>query len=225
MLNLRQFDLWAWATYTDTQNVAMLLGAIPPKLDRQHERAWVLLTFLTCAQLIYSLQSHTRLTKPSVSPVPSPLSTSPFPPHQTTSIVKYVRAHLTNTRCSSVTYVTWDGIWTAFSQPLPLFHIDSGNAPYVSHATSFPIQPLSTFAFLPPSSISTLLEMLLKNKMTLYLYSALPGSPLPQNKTKTKTNKPPNQNLLPNTHTCILAPHPHTHLIMTGLRMRPKFST
>ena len=34
MLNLRQFDLWAWATYTDTQKVAMLLGAIPPKLDR-----------------------------------------------------------------------------------------------------------------------------------------------------------------------------------------------
>ena len=77
------------------------------------------------------------------------------------------------------------------SHPLPLFHMDSGNAPYVSHATSFPIQPLSTFAFLPPSSISTLLEMLLKNKMTLYLYSALPGYPLPQKKQKNKSLLPP----------------------------------
>jgi len=80
MLNLRKFDLWAWATYTDTQKVAMLLGAIPPKLDRQHEKAWVLLTFPTCTQLIYSLQSHSRLTQTSVPPVPSPLSTSCFPP-------------------------------------------------------------------------------------------------------------------------------------------------
>ena len=62
MLNLGQFDLWAWATYTDTQKVSMLLGAIPPKLDRQHEKSWVLLTFPTCTQLIYSLQSHSRLS-------------------------------------------------------------------------------------------------------------------------------------------------------------------
>jgi len=41
MLNLCWFDLWAWATYTDTgtQKVDMLLGSIPPKLDRQHEKA------------------------------------------------------------------------------------------------------------------------------------------------------------------------------------------
>jgi len=37
ILNLRRFDLWAWTTYTDTQNVNMLLGSIPPKLDRQHD--------------------------------------------------------------------------------------------------------------------------------------------------------------------------------------------
>jgi len=80
MLNLRQFDLSAWTTYTDTQKVAMLLGAISPKLDRQHEKAWVLLTSPTCMQLIYSLQSHTRLTQPSVTPVPSPLSTSSLSP-------------------------------------------------------------------------------------------------------------------------------------------------
>jgi len=179
MLNLRQFDLWAWATYTDTQKVAMLLRTIPPKLDRQH---------------------------PFPPPFPlalPPLSDDiPFPLHLTTSIVKYVRAHLTNTRCSSVTYETQDGIWTAFSHPFPLFHMDSGNAPYVSHATSFPSQLLSTFAFLPPSPISTLIEMLPK-KMTPYHYSALPGYPLPQ---KQKKHLP--YNLLPNTFTCILAPHP-----------------
>ena len=54
--------------------------------------------------------------------------------------------------------------------------MDSGNARYVSHATSYPSQLLSgsTFAFLPPSSISTLIKMLHK-KMTRYHYSALPG--------------------------------------------------
>jgi len=80
MLNLRQFDLWAWATYTDTQKAAILLGSIPPKLDRQHEKAWVLLTFPTCTQLIYSVQSHSHLTQPSVFSVPSPLATSSFSP-------------------------------------------------------------------------------------------------------------------------------------------------
>jgi len=73
MLNLRRFDLWAWATYTDTQKVAMLLESIPPKLDRQHEKAWVLLTFPT--QLIYSIQSHSRLTQPPVPPSTSLLAT------------------------------------------------------------------------------------------------------------------------------------------------------
>ena len=82
MLNLRQFDLWAWATDTDTQKVVMLLGSVPPILDRQHEprKTWVLLTFPTCTQLIYLLQSHSRLTQPSISPVPSPLAPSSFSP-------------------------------------------------------------------------------------------------------------------------------------------------
>jgi len=81
MLNLRQFNLWAWAIYTGTQKVAMLLGSIPPKLDRQHEKAWVLLTLPKCTQLICSLQPHSRLTQPSVFPVPSPLATrSSSPP-------------------------------------------------------------------------------------------------------------------------------------------------
>ena len=142
-------------------------------------------------------------------PFPPPFPLAPFPPHQTTSIVKYVRAHLTNTRCSSVTYVTQDGIWTAFSHPLPLFHMDSGSAPYVSHATSFPCQPLSTFDFLPPSSISTLIKMLPKQKPTTCLYSALPGYPLPQPKSKTKCPL--------HTPTCTLDQHPHARL-STGLK-------
>jgi len=62
--------------------------------------------------------------------------------------------------------------------------MDSGNAPYVFHATSFPSQLLSTFAFLHPSSISTLIKLLHK-KMTRYRYSALPGYPLPQKKQAT----------------------------------------
>jgi len=75
MLNLRRFDLWVWATFTVTQKVAMLLGSIPPKLDKQHEKAWVLLTFPTCTQLIHSVQSQSRLTQPPVLPSTSPHAT------------------------------------------------------------------------------------------------------------------------------------------------------
>jgi len=53
----------------------MLLGSIPSKLDRQHEKAWVLLTFPTCTQRIYSIQSHSRLTQPPVLPSTSPPAT------------------------------------------------------------------------------------------------------------------------------------------------------
>ena len=59
----------------------------------------------------------------------------------------------------------WHMDWTAFSHPLPISHMDSGNAPYVSHATSYSSKLLSAFAFLPPSSISTLIKMLHKKKM------------------------------------------------------------
>jgi len=38
----------------------------------------------------------------------------------------------------------------------------SGNAPYASRATSYPSQQHYTFAFLPPSSILTLIEILQK---------------------------------------------------------------
>ena len=78
-LYLQRYSLIINTTYTDTQKVAMLLGSIPPKLDRQQEKAWVLLTFPTCTLLIYSLQSHSRLTQPSVLSVPSPLAPSSLP--------------------------------------------------------------------------------------------------------------------------------------------------
>jgi hypothetical protein len=108
--------------------------------------------------------------------------------------------------------------------------MDSGNAPYVSLATSSPSQLLSTFAFLHPSSISTLIKML-HTTMTPCLLFALPDYPLPKNQTKIKklsknhSNLTKKKNLLPNTATCIVAPHPHARLFMTGLSLRPKFST
>ena len=62
MLNLWRFNLWAWATYTDPQKVAMLLGGISPKLDRQHEKTLVVLTSPTCTQLIRKIHSlHSSL--------------------------------------------------------------------------------------------------------------------------------------------------------------------
>jgi len=181
MLHLLQFDLWAWATYTDTKKVAMLLGALPPQLARQHEKARALLTSPYARNLCIHFKSTLALPNPLSLPFPPPFPLDPFPPRLTTSTVKYVRAHLTNTRCCSVTYVTQDGISTAFSHPLPLIHRDSGNAPYVSLATSFPSQLLSTFAFLRPSSILTLIKML-HTTMTPCNSSALQGYPLQKKK-------------------------------------------
>ena len=74
MLNPRRFDLWAWATYTvsDTQIVVMLLGSILPKLDRQHEKTWVLL----------GADIHTTylLNSISLSPCPTPCPPLYLPP-------------------------------------------------------------------------------------------------------------------------------------------------
>jgi len=89
-----------------------------------------------------------------------------FSPHRMISIVKYVIVHLTNIRCSSVTYVTQDGICTAFSHPLPPSRMEPRNVPNASRATSYPRQKHSTFAFLSQFSISTLIKILQK-KMTL----------------------------------------------------------
>jgi len=117
ILQLRQFDLWIWTTYTDTQKVSILLGDLPLQLARQHEKSWTLLTFPTYTQLIYSLQAHSRLTQPPVPPLSPPSPLNLFDPRLTTYTVRCVRTHLTNTRYSSVTYVTHDDIWTDFSHP------------------------------------------------------------------------------------------------------------
>jgi len=160
-------------TVTPNFKVAMLLGSIPPKLDEQHEKAWVLLTFPTCTQLIYSLQSYTCLTQPSVSPVPSPLASIFFPPPSDDIHCQVCQSPFD--RCSSVTYVTQDGIWTSFSHPLPLSHMESGNVPYASRATSYHRQQLSTFAFLPPFSISTLIKIFqINDSLSLVCASGLP---------------------------------------------------
>jgi len=105
--------------------------------------------------------------------LPNPLS-SPLPPssplscprlHWMIFTAKYVRVRLTNIKCFCVTYVTQDGIWTAFSHPLPPSHMETGNVPYASRATAYPRQQHYTFAFLPLFSISTLTKILTKKKI------------------------------------------------------------
>jgi len=65
MLNLRRFDLGAWATYTDTQKVAMLLGSIPPKHfeTTQDEMGSSHLSHMLTTYLLNSI---------SLSPYPTP---------------------------------------------------------------------------------------------------------------------------------------------------------
>jgi len=60
----------------------MLPGSPPPKFDRKHEpeKSWVLLTFLTCTQLIYSIQSPSHLIQPLVPPSPYLPTTTPHTP-------------------------------------------------------------------------------------------------------------------------------------------------
>jgi len=166
MLNLRPFNLWTWATYTDTQKVAMLLGSIPPKLasDRQHEKAWVLLirVFPTCTQFIHSIHFHSRLTQPPVLPSTSLLATIFSSPPPDDIYRQVCQSPFDEHKCFLVTYVTQDGIWTAFSHPLPPSHMEPGNVPYATRATSYPRQQPDAFAFLPPFSISTLIKILKK---------------------------------------------------------------
>jgi len=82
----------------------------------------------------YSLLSDSRLTKPPVllfTSLPATISFSP--PPDDIHCPSHVRVHLTNIKCSSVTYVTQDGIWTVFSHPSLPSHMEPGNAPYVPH--------------------------------------------------------------------------------------------
>jgi len=79
------------------------------------------------------------------------------PAHRMIFTAKYVRVRLIKVTCFFVTYVTQNGISTAFSEshPLPPSHMKPRNVPYASRATSYPRQQHYTFAFLPPFSISS----------------------------------------------------------------------
>mmetsp|Transcript_53974 Transcript_53974/g.79138 ORF Transcript_53974/g.79138 Transcript_53974/m.79138 type:complete len:96 (-) Transcript_53974:77-364(-) len=56
------------------------------------------------------------------------------------SIAKYVRVILRNIKCSSVTCVMRDGIWTTFSHPSLPSHNGTWECPYAPRATSYPRQ-------------------------------------------------------------------------------------
>jgi len=91
---------------------------------------------------------HTTHSSNSIPLSPSPatgtsFSFSPrnYPAHyQMMLTAKYARARLTNIKCSFVTrtYLTQDGIWTAFSHFSPPSQLVFGNAPYVP-PTHFPL--------------------------------------------------------------------------------------
>jgi len=71
---------------------------------------------------------------------------------------KYARARLTNVKCSFVTYVTQDGIWTASSHPSPPPQLGFGNVPYVPPSSFYPRQPHDTADSLLPFSTLTLIR-------------------------------------------------------------------
>ena len=153
MLNLQRFDLWAWATYTDIQKVAMVLGSIQPKLERQHEKASVLLTFSTCTQLICSIQSHSRLAWP---PVPSSTSlpdTTLLSPPPDDARCQVCQSPFDKHQMFLCDICNRDGIWTASSHPLPPFQLAPANVPYVPLATPCPRQHHDTFAPSPQFSM------------------------------------------------------------------------
>ena len=78
----------------------------------------------------YSLLSDSRLIQPPVLPftsLPAAISFSPSPDDIHCQVCQ------SPIKCSSVTYVTQDGIWTVFSHPSLPSHMEPGNAPYVAH--------------------------------------------------------------------------------------------
>jgi len=89
----------------------------------------VLLTFPTCTHLFTHFNLTLALPNPLSSPLPSSLQLSHSRLNRLIFIAKYVRVRLTNIKCSSVTYVTQDGIWTAFSHPLQPFHNGTWECP------------------------------------------------------------------------------------------------
>jgi len=110
-------------------------------------------------------QFHLTLSLPNSRSSPLP----PAPPlscprlHRMMFTAKYITVCLTNIRCFFVTYVTQDGIWTAFSYLLPPSHMEPGNVFHASRATFYLRQQYDTSAFLPLFSISTLIKISEKN--------------------------------------------------------------
>jgi len=168
--------------------------------------------------------AHNLFTQFNLTPALPNLLSFPLPPspplscprlHRMIFTVKYVRVCLANIKCFFVTYVTQDGIWTAFSYPLQPSHLEPGNVLDASCATSYPRQQHNTLVFLPPFSISTLIKILHKNKkMTFLSVIPFPDYPIPFTKKKTCTSEHSHTNYRP-TPTCTP--------IMRGHSLKPKF--
>jgi len=107
----------------------------------------------------------------SLSSLFPPPTTISFPPPSDDIYCQVCQSpfffHLTNIKCSSVTYVTQDGICTAFSHPSLPSHMEPGNAPYAPRTTCYPRQQPDAYALLPPFSVSTLIERILQKKKTI----------------------------------------------------------
>jgi len=143
----------------------MLLGSISPKLDRKHEKAWVLLTFPTCTQLIYSIQSHSRLTQPPVLPstsLPATILSSPPPDDFHYQVCQSPFDEHKMLLCD----ICNAGYHMVYLLP-PLTAIPHGTwkCPLCIPRHLLPqtaTRHLQGFAFLPPFSILTLIKMFFK---------------------------------------------------------------
>jgi len=110
--------------------------------------------------------SHSNLSlalpNPLSPPVPPPSPLALPPPHWTISIVKYVRVHSMNIRCSSV---TCNAAWHMVCLLPPLTTIPHGiwKCPLCLPRHFLPHTATLLLAFLSPFSISTLIKILQKN--------------------------------------------------------------
>ena len=107
-------------------------------------------------------QMHTTylLNSISRSPYPTPCPPLYLPPHHYFVLVSpgWLGCSL-NIKCSFVTYVTQDGIWTAFSHPSPPSQLGPEIIPYLPLTTPYPRQQHDTFATPPQSWILNLIKM------------------------------------------------------------------
>jgi len=92
--------------------------------------------------------------KQTYSPPPSPMAT--LPPRILSA--RYVKAHLTRTKCSSVTCATLVGIWHASSPPSLPSHLGCGNAPYALPLLQHSRLPYATSVSPAPSLTPKLIK-------------------------------------------------------------------